>query len=291
MFELVDGPHQPRVAFLDEIEEGQAAVAIPLGDRDHKPQVAGRKIPLGGVVPLLEILEPHKPPRERRPALPRCQQYPSLLEHELLPQPLVGLPARRLQLMADGVVPLRHGPELPEQRVEPLDPKVEFLDEPHGLVPLPHEPPPGGPPLVEWLASRHRDPEEPGLFLLDPLERHEVRAKPLEQPLLLAGVGHRDFDGAVEPQGARLHPLEELHSPREDEIVGEHRAAKPSPPGLDLPGVGDLEGTGEERDPAHLEQVETDRVVDHSGRPTAGPGTRRLGGSGRLAPRIVTVVG
>ena len=34
IFELIDGPHQASVAFLNEIEKAQAAIAIFLGDRN-----------------------------------------------------------------------------------------------------------------------------------------------------------------------------------------------------------------------------------------------------------------
>ena len=57
MLELVDGPHQAGVAFLNQVEEAQAAVAIPLGDRHDQPQVAGREDALGGVVVVLQ----HRP--------------------------------------------------------------------------------------------------------------------------------------------------------------------------------------------------------------------------------------
>jgi hypothetical protein len=40
VLELVDRPHQAGVAFLDQVEEAQAAVAVLLGDRDDQPQVA-----------------------------------------------------------------------------------------------------------------------------------------------------------------------------------------------------------------------------------------------------------
>ena len=43
---LVDRPHQAGVAFLDQVEEAQAAVAVLLGDRDHEPQVAAGKFAL-----------------------------------------------------------------------------------------------------------------------------------------------------------------------------------------------------------------------------------------------------
>ena len=41
---LVDGPHQPGVAFLDQVKERQAAVAVLLGDRDDQPEVAAGEL-------------------------------------------------------------------------------------------------------------------------------------------------------------------------------------------------------------------------------------------------------
>jgi hypothetical protein len=39
VFELVDRLHQADVAFLDQVQELQAAVGVFLGDRDHEAQV------------------------------------------------------------------------------------------------------------------------------------------------------------------------------------------------------------------------------------------------------------
>ena len=50
VFELVDGSHQPGVAFLDQVEEAQAAVAVLLGDRDDQPQVPGGQGSFRGIV-------------------------------------------------------------------------------------------------------------------------------------------------------------------------------------------------------------------------------------------------
>ena len=53
VLELVDGPHQAGVAFLDQVEEAQTAVAVSLGDGNDQPQVARREPSLGGLVMLL----------------------------------------------------------------------------------------------------------------------------------------------------------------------------------------------------------------------------------------------
>ena len=50
VLELVDRPHQAGVAFLDQVEERQAAVAILLGDRHDQPQVAFGQAALGPLV-------------------------------------------------------------------------------------------------------------------------------------------------------------------------------------------------------------------------------------------------
>ena len=47
---LVHRPHQAGVAFLDQVQEAQAAVAVLLGDRDHQPQVAAGQVALGLLV-------------------------------------------------------------------------------------------------------------------------------------------------------------------------------------------------------------------------------------------------
>ena len=47
VFELVDRLHQADVAFLDQVEELQAAVGVLLGDRDHQAQVGLDHLLLG----------------------------------------------------------------------------------------------------------------------------------------------------------------------------------------------------------------------------------------------------
>ena len=47
IFEFVDRLHQADIAFLDQIEELQAAVGVFLGDRDHQPQIGLDHLLLG----------------------------------------------------------------------------------------------------------------------------------------------------------------------------------------------------------------------------------------------------
>ena len=45
--ELLGGPHQADVAFLDEVEELEAAALVLLGDGDDQPQVGRNEVALG----------------------------------------------------------------------------------------------------------------------------------------------------------------------------------------------------------------------------------------------------
>ncbi len=55
-FELLDGADEPEHAFLDEIEEGEALVAVVLGDRDDQAQVGLDHPLLGRHVAALDAL-------------------------------------------------------------------------------------------------------------------------------------------------------------------------------------------------------------------------------------------
>ena len=56
---LVDRAHQARVAFLDDVQERQAAVAVLLGDRDDQAQVAAGELALGVFVLVVDLADLH----------------------------------------------------------------------------------------------------------------------------------------------------------------------------------------------------------------------------------------
>ena len=47
IFVFIDRPHQAGIAFLNDIQEAQAAIAIFFGDGNHQAQIAAGKISLG----------------------------------------------------------------------------------------------------------------------------------------------------------------------------------------------------------------------------------------------------
>ena len=61
IFVFVDSTHQARVAFLNQVKERQATVAVLLGDRNHQTQVTARQLTLGFFVlaePLAHLANP-----------------------------------------------------------------------------------------------------------------------------------------------------------------------------------------------------------------------------------------
>src|SRR4029077_780475 len=70
---LLDPAHEPRVPFLNQVEETEAAVAVLLGDRNDEPQIASRELLLG--------FGPDAESRLNR-TLPLPQRLARLLSHE-----------------------------------------------------------------------------------------------------------------------------------------------------------------------------------------------------------------
>ena len=59
VFKPVDSLHQADVAFLDEVEELQAAIRVLLGNRDDQPKIGFDQLPLG-------LFSLELPPRDDR---------------------------------------------------------------------------------------------------------------------------------------------------------------------------------------------------------------------------------
>ena len=59
IFVFVHRPHQAGVAFLDDVQERQPAVAVFLGDGDDQAQVAAGKLALGVLVLVVDLADRH----------------------------------------------------------------------------------------------------------------------------------------------------------------------------------------------------------------------------------------
>ena len=83
--------------------------------------------------------------------------------------------------------------------------QVQFLDQPHGLVAAIDESMPGVAPLRFGAAAADRDVVVDTVLPQQMAQRRQIRPQPSHDVPLLGGVGHRDFDGAVQPQSAVPH--------------------------------------------------------------------------------------
>src|SRR5207237_1180928 len=132
---FVYGPHQAGVAFLNEVEERQAAVAILLGDRNDQPQVAAGELALGQLV-LNEVLADCLTSLAKAFRTFECQEH----QVEQLPTQLGLLFTARIvaandrQTSPDLVHPFGKLFELLHQRQDAAGPQAQLLDELQALA-------------------------------------------------------------------------------------------------------------------------------------------------------------
>ncbi len=177
--ELVDRPHQPRVSLLDQVEEADAAVAIPLGDGDDEPEVSlGELLPVG-VVDLLEGGDAGQAAVKRPPRLVGgLHQAPQFPAESGLPLRVLwcGLwcsrpdCTRRRDACTTNAAPqvgqlAPYGVHSPGNVLEPLQDQVEILpadrrllDQADRLRPANKEPPTGFPPVAGRSTAGTRQP-------------------------------------------------------------------------------------------------------------------------------------
>ena len=147
VLELVDRPHQARVALLDQVEEAQAAVAVAFGDGDDQPQVAGGEAAAWRAsYSAGQAVDSGDAAAERGGAFQRDpHQVAELLAQARAAAARAFRPARDLgQICRVQVVHLLGDLlELLQDRLQPLRPQAEFLDQPHGPAAAGDQPLPG----------------------------------------------------------------------------------------------------------------------------------------------------
>src|SRR5258705_208573 len=82
IFELVDGPHQTGVAFLNQVQERQPAVAVLLCDRHDQTQVAFRQPALGPLIFAIDLLQVLDAISQARWRLLKCPQNIAILDEQ-----------------------------------------------------------------------------------------------------------------------------------------------------------------------------------------------------------------
>src|SRR5690606_20344437 len=279
VLELVDGLHQADVAFLNQVEELQAAVRVLLRDRDHEAEVGFDQLLLGLLGLRFAFEDRLQRPRELLDRLAQLLGHGldlllvlvAVLEQDLL-LVLADLPASLL------LEPLLDEPDLALPRLDVLDGALHAVDQPpldrlgeldpadqaRQLDPAAQQLPPR---LAVLLLLALRNRAELGFELPDRLELQPDLLNLLEQLALprrdllvgdLLVVEHHEL--ADRPLAA-LELLAHL-----DDLVGHLRRARDRLDDrelalLDALGDGHLALAREQRHRAHLAQVHPHRVV------------------------------
>src|SRR5262249_40376211 len=132
------------VAFLDEIEERQAAIAVALGDRDYQPQVGGGEDTFGFIVELALLVGARDESSERSGRFERDPHQVAELGRELNLLLGTNQPFWLIELLLDlhhagtDLVNLRH------DRKQPPKAEIQLLDQADNLIAADHEATPGG---------------------------------------------------------------------------------------------------------------------------------------------------
>ena len=263
MFVLVHGSHQARVAFLNQVEEAEAAVAVLLGDGNDEPEVAAGEFALGLFVLGEALLHDADAPAQARRLLERDQHQ--VLEFFLeIGAFLAGgaVAPQTLDLALEFVHAVADLLHLLHQRLDLLRANREFLDQHDGLAAAQPQP------LADDLAIRldrafFREPLEVlDVVFHQRFERPQVVRHPLENLVLLQVLRLRDLDRAVEGKVAGGHAFERLDDLAQCIIAFENFAAEAAAGYFDLAGERDFLVAGEQRNLAHLREVHANGVVD-----------------------------
>src|SRR5262245_43711705 len=208
IFELVDRPHQPGVAFLNQVEERQAAVAVLLRDRDDQPQVALRQLALGLLILGIDDLEHHHAVLEAMGRLLRGQQNVAVLAD---PRLALGNWAFVALVGVDLGPQFFHAAakilERADHLLDPLRPQAELFHQSYAPPPATREPGPGGLALGLRLLLAESDQVVPTVALQQDFECPQVVRQAAENLVLLQPVGDADLHRAVERQFAIVHAL------------------------------------------------------------------------------------
>ena len=263
VLELVDRPHQAGVAFLDQVQEAQAAIAVTLGDRDDEPQVGGRENAFGLVVFVAFFERASSEVGQRCRRLERDPHQVAEFLHQLGVELVAGEPLWFGQLLFDRAHALADFVQLLHHRHELAKPKVELFDEPHDLAAAGDEATPGRVLFARRAAAIDRDAV---IGLVEPhqvLDRGQVWGEAFESALLSPAVLVTEISIV---RSSRSSPARTFSSssmaPCRTKSLLKQELAELEASLLDPAGRRDFVGTREHRDLAHLHEVHADGVVD-----------------------------
>ncbi len=262
---LVDRAHQAGVAFLDQVEEAQPAIAILLRDRDDQSKVGAGKRSFG-----LLVLGEHA---LHRPELlfeqVRRLQNQFLKARQFLPGGADVVGGHHIvDARGDDLLKLTHlltdAVQFDLHRLDPAGPKAQLLQERGDLASIATQTP--GVHLVLVTVRIGADLLEQALVDVEKLRHrlevgdHAFADHPFDRQRSGSGL-----DRTIERHRSIVDLLEQLHRIAGTIVTLEHLAPERHAGDLDLPGQRDLILARQQRDLAHLRQVHADRIIDAAG--------------------------
>lgn len=280
VFVFIDRAHEAGVAFLDDIEEGQAAVAVFLGDGDDEAEVAAGEVAFG----LLVFPEDGADVLDAFGKFVRFFEDEGAKAVEFLAHDLDVFIADAFGVLAmdgDGGAEFLHlaadGLEFAHEGDDAPGAKAEFFGEGgHAATAGVEAFAKFGDAGLIGLARVGEEARES--FPVLPVEFEEffdgakVGGDALGDLLLGVDFGGRDAHGAIEGKFARVDLLEGFDGLGDDVVAFEAAASEDHAGGFDLFREANFLFTGEQWDGAHLREVHSDGVVDASAAGLFGDG-------------------
>ncbi len=259
---LINGTHQAGVAFLNEIEEGEATVAVLLGDADDEAKVASGKFPLGSFVLFVAAFHHTGAELEIFGRLERPKHQVLHLQFER--GNLVFATSLFTQdghLAGQVVHACRDLLQLLHQRLHSLGADGEFFTQRDALATAETQPTAN---LAEFLLGDARIETLVEVFevsLHQVFERLQVVRHTVENLVFLQVLSHRHLHGAVEGKFAAVYSLQRFDDAGESIVAFEDFAAEAVAGDFNALGEVDFLVAGEQRDFAHLRQIHAYRIV------------------------------
>ena len=274
VFKLLDGPHQTRVTLLNQVQKRHASIAVFLRHRDHQPEIALGKRPLGPLV-LGEVLpQTLYASGKRRRRVHRLGNQPLQFRGLFAPgrRSFTGsLAARDLRGQAAHLAFDSDQPR--ELGLQMLGPQPQFLDQSHSAAPPLDQPPPSRSTLSGSVRSFRRPAVVLRVAVQDRFQRLQIERQAADDVVTLQPIADGDLHGPIKGQLAAMNPLQQANGCSQYEVALQQSAAKPAASQLDLPRERSLLLAGQQRKLADLAQIEPHGIVS----PRRTPDVRRLG--------------
>ena len=266
VFELVHRPHQPRVAFLDQVQKAQAAVAVAFGDGNDQAKVAGDQVAAGRLVQLAQCGDSRHPPLkpargfQRHPRKRRNSLRNSSVDAAVPRHGAAGPCMDMGQVLAEGRHLLAHLAEALVSVLQALHPQTDFLDQAGSPAaaagqtrdgPGGGRQPAGGGPWPARKSCWFRSRSSSKVRRLASIRRNRP-------PAMLGSLS--EISTACSIRMLPVSTSSKMHRAiLQDVVAFQNRKPQIPPRPFDAPRRGQFLAAGEQRNVPHLHQVRADR--------------------------------